>query len=128
MKSAPKLTFDIRETAEILVPDRLGRLSYLISLGVAGLMLILITLLLSRTPPVVPFYFTLPWGEARLAARVMLYLLPVIAIAVAGINIALGKLAGKLSPLLPKVLSVTSMVVSIMLLLSLMGILQSLVL
>jgi len=128
MKNSTKLTFNIRKTAEILLPDQSGRTSYLMSFGVIIVMISIITLLLFRIPVVVPFYFTLPWGEARLAARVTLYLLPVLATVVAITNIILGKMVAGLSPLLPKVLSVTTAVVSIMLFLSLIGIVQSLVL
>ncbi len=127
MAGNQKLTFNIRETAEILVPDQLGRVSYGISLLLVGSMAGLITATLSKLPVVVPLYFTLPWGEARLASRTMLYLLPGLGLVIMGVNLSLGKVTARLSPLLPKTLSVGTLVITLMLLLSTLGIWQSLV-
>lgn len=124
----PKLTFDISETAEILVPDKLGRTSYFVGLMIAMIMTILITILMSRLPAVVPMYFTLPWGEARLTSRVMLYLFPALTILILMVNLSLGRVASKLSLLLPRVLSVGTAITAGMLLLALIGIVQSLTL
>lgn len=118
--------FSIRETAEILLPDRLGRTSYLLSLGVIGTMALLITLLILKLPTMVPLYFTLPWGEARLAPKSMLYSLPGIALGVMVFNLGLGRVSANLSPLLPRTLAVSTLVIGVMLLISLLGIFQSL--
>lgn len=123
-----KQTFSIRETAEILVPDKLGRTSYLIALLLIIVMSGTITLLLTRIPPTIPLYFTLPWGESRLAPKIMLYILPAIAVAFFAINLSLGRISLKLSILLPRVLAVATAVLSAMLLISLLGIIQSLIL
>lgn len=121
-------TFNIRETAETLVPDKVGRISYLIALSLAALMSLVITLLKHKLPLTVPLYFTFPWGEARLVPQIMLYLLPGTNLLLVIINLVLGRIAGKLSPLLPKVLSVGVAVIATMLTISLLGIIQSLIL
>jgi hypothetical protein len=121
-------TFNIRETAETLVPDKVGRVSYAIALLMALAMAIIITLLKSRLPLTIPLYFTFPWGEARLAPQIMLYLLPATNLILGIFNLGLGRIVGRLSPLLPKVLSVSTMVVAGMLTISLIGIIQSLIL
>jgi len=123
-----KLTFNISKTAEILVPDKLGRSSYGVGLLICAVMTALITILLSRLPSVVPMYFTLPWGEARLTGRTMLYLLPAMTLLILGVNLGLGRVAVKLSPLLPRVLAVATAIIAGMLLLALVGIVQSLIL
>lgn len=123
-----RLTFNIQATAETLVPDRFGRMSYLIGLGIVAGMVAVVVVLISRLPPVVPLFFTLPWGEARLAARVMLYLLPALALGIIIINMSLGRMAARLSPLLLRVLAVCALVVTIMLGLALVGIIQSIIL
>lgn len=123
-----KQTFNIRETAETLVPDKLGRTSYFIALMIILSMLAMITMLLGNLPAVVPLFFTLPWGEARLAPKVVLYVLPLIALLFFTLNLALGRMSLKLSSLLPRVLAVSTAVVTFMLLISLLGIVQSLVL
>ena len=128
MKKTIKLTFNIRETAEQLVPDALGRSSYLIASGLIIVMILAIGGLLSRLPTRIPLYYSLPWGEIRLAHKATLFLLPGLGMGVVGINIAIAKMVSKLSPLLPKVLSVGSAVITGMLALGLWGILQSITL
>lgn len=123
-----KQTFSISATAEDLVPDRLGRMSYGIALILIFFSSLIITFLLPRLPLVVPLFFTLPWGEVRLVPRLFIYLLPVIGLLVIIFNLGLGRIAAKLSPLLPRVLAVSSAVVCGMLLIALLGIIQSLVL
>lgn len=123
-----KKTFSIRETAEILVPDRFGRTNYFIAFLLIIIMLGMIAGLLRNIPSVVPMFFTLPWGEARLAPKIMLYFLPLVSFTFLLINLGLGRLSAKLSPLLPRVLAVSTSVVTFMMLISLLGILQSLIL
>ena len=123
-----KQTFSIRETAEILVPDKFGRTSYLIALSLCIVMILIIVVLYGKFPINVPLFFTLPWGEARLAPRMTLYILPLIAILCFALNLFLGRISAKLSPLLPQVLSVSTAIIASMMLVSLLGIIQSLIL
>ncbi|PIR98937.1 hypothetical protein COT87_02140 [Candidatus Collierbacteria bacterium CG10_big_fil_rev_8_21_14_0_10_44_9] len=123
-----KQTFNIKETAEILIPDKLGRKSYLVSLLTILVMLVIITILFTKLPLTVPLYFTLPWGEARLASKYMLYTLPGLAVFFWIINLSLGGLLKKLSPLLPLTLAVSTTVITVMMIVSLLGIIQSLIL
>ena len=123
-----KQTFNIRETAETLIPDKLSRTSYFVSLILVLLMIAGLSTIITKLPQVVPLYFTLPWGEARLAPRPMLYLLPSVSLLVMIVNLALGRLSAKLSPLLPRVLAVAALVTAAMMSVSLIGIIQSLVL
>lgn len=123
-----KQTFSIRETAEILVPDSLGRSSYLMAILLIVIMIMIISSLLSRLPLVVPLYFTLPWGESRLTSKLVLYLLPISSFLFLVINLGLGRLSVKLSPLLPRILAVSTTVVAGMMMISLLGIIQSLIL
>lgn len=123
-----KQTFSIRETAEILVPDSLGRTSYMLAILIIIIMLMIISALLIKLPPIVPLYFTLPWGEARLTSKLMLYILPLASLLFLVINLGLGRISMKLSPLLPRVLAVSTTVVAGMMMISLLGIVQSLIL
>ena len=120
-------TFSIRETAETLVPDRLGRASYLIGIILIAVMGLLITVLLQSLPKVVPLYFTLPWGEARLASKLSMYLLPGLSLIFMIINLALGRALRPVSTLLPKVLAVSTAVIISMMGVALVGIIQSLI-
>ena len=123
-----KQIFNIRETAEILIPDRLGRTCYLVGILMTLIIGAIITLLVSRLPSIVPLYFTMPWGEARLATKLSLYIIPGILLGFLVINLSLGRIAAKVSPLLPRVLAVATAVVSGMMLIALLGIVQALIL
>lgn len=120
--------FSITQTAEILVPDKVGRVSYLYALGITIIMIVVISVMYLKLPDNLPLYFSLPWGEGRLAPRIAMFLLPVITILFLLLNILLGRLASKLSPLLPRVLAVASLVVAAMMMIAIMGIVQSLIL
>lgn len=119
-------TFSITKTAEELVPDFVSRTSYLIAFAITIVNLIIISILWKKIPNVVPLFFTEPWGEARLAGREWLYLIPAISFLVILVNVVIGKIGSSSSPLLPRMLGVTSAVVAATLLLSCLGIVQSL--
>lgn len=121
-------TFSIRETAAVLVPERLARTSYLVAMLVVVLMFGAMSFLSPRLPRVVPLYYSLPWGEARLAPKNVLFFIPVISLFIVCLNLALGRIAAKVSPLLPKVLAVTSLVIAGMMTIAILGIVQSLIL
>lgn len=121
-----KLTFNIKATAEILVPNKSERNSYLVALAIIGVMIGMISLVMPRLGGVVPLYFSLPWGEARLAPRVALYLLPILSLGVVVVNIGLGRLLRGLSPLLPRILASGALLLAIMMLVAGLGIVQSL--
>ena len=123
-----KQTFSISETAQTLVPDKLGRMSYVWTLVIILLLGAVITALFGKMPPVVPLYYSLPWGEARLVPKVFLYAIPLIVLVFAVINIVISRIAAKISSLLPRVLAVACMVVAGMMLVAVAGIIQSLIL
>lgn len=123
-----KQTFSIRATAETLVPDQFGRTNYLIALSMILVMVAIIVGFYVRIPAIVPLYFSLPWGEARLAEKLWLLILPGISLGTLVMNVLLARVVRQLSPLLPRVLAVATIVISLMMSLALAGILQSLVL
>ncbi len=123
-----KQTFNIKETAEQLVPDQLGRSSYLIALLLVVVMLATTGAIYTRIPSNIPLYFTLPWGESRLAAKLSILILPTTTIVVVAANIMLGRVVSKLSPLLPRSLAIASLVVAAMMTVAIFGIVQSLIL
>lgn len=123
-----KQTFSIRETAETLVPDSMARTGYWIGLAIILTMLLLISGLLTRIPSVIPLYYTLPWGEARLASKLMLYILPGLSLVFFILNLLVSRALRHLSALLPRVLAVATAIVTAMMMLALLGIIQSLIL
>lgn len=126
MKSAN--TFSITKTAEELVPDTVSRTGYVVAVFLTIILALLVLLVWGKLPQTVPVFFSEPWGEARLGAKQWLLLLPGLSLIVITANVILGKLGGGSSPILPRMLGVTSAVVALTLLLSLLGIVQSLTL
>lgn len=123
-----KQTFSITGTAEILIPDKLGRTSYLVALVLVLVMIALIGVTYGKLPQTIPLYFSLPWGEGRLAPKIMFFTLPGMSLFLLLLNLFLGRISTKLSPILPRVLAVASVVIAAMLLFATLGIIQSLVL
>jgi hypothetical protein len=121
-------TFSITKTAEELVPDTVSRTGYLVAVFITLILFVLIIVVWGKLPRTVPLYFSEPWGDGRLASREWLFLLPGLSLLTITLNVILGKLGGSSSPLLPRMLGVTAGIVSLTLLLSLVGIVQSLTL
>lgn len=121
-------TFSITKTAEELVPDAVSRVGYMVATSLTLIILLGVALTWGKLPAVIPLFFTEPWGEARLAGREWILLLPGLSIATIMVNIMLGKAAQGSSELLPRMLSVASGMVALMLVVSLYGIVQSLTL
>jgi hypothetical protein len=121
-------TFSITKTAEELVPDTVSRTGYFVAVSITVVLGLLIAFVWSKLPQTVPVFFSEPWGEARLGAKQWLLLLPGLSLLVIVLNVILGKLGSSSSPVLPRMLGVTSAIVSLALLLSLLGIVQSLTL
>jgi len=118
--------FRIELEAKKLVPSSQVRNWYLISLvGVVGLVVGVVGLW-QYLPQVVPFWFSEPWGEARLAPKIYLVILPVLALLVICINVMLGRIIQKENKVLWYALAIGAMVVTWSLLLGLYGIGQSL--
>lgn len=124
----PGRTFSITKTAEAIVPDSVSRSGYLIALGLTFLLFVIMLLFWGKLPSLVPLFFTEPWGEARLARREWIMLLPTLSLVTTSFNVIIGKVASSTSPLLPRMLSIASSIVALSLIISYLGILLSLTL
>ncbi len=125
-KSIPIRRFDLGKTAEELIPDFTNRFAYLLAIFVTSLAAGLLWWLLPRLPHIVPLYFTEPWGEAELAPKPLLFLLPGLSLTVTAVNIAVSRLFAGVSPIVPRILSIAAAILSFMFLFALAGIVQSL--
>lgn len=118
--------FRISLDPQSLVPALSVRKYYLLSMGLTILMGALIALLYNKLPRVVPLLMTEPWGEARLAPKIYLTLLPLLSLGVAGVNLLVSRAVESQLKALVTSLAVGTMVVSIMLFVAFYGIVQSL--
>lgn len=117
--------FRINIDPQSLVPTSQTRVYYVSSVVLVLLMIGVITVSLRFLPRTVPLFFTEPWGEARLVPKLWLYLLPLLSLATLLVNLVIAR-AVKDEDLLSKTLAISSLVVVCMLLISIVGILQSL--
>lgn len=118
--------FRINVDPQSLVPLDSVRRYYLISLIVTIIIAGGIFLTYRYLPRIVPMLFTEPWGVARLVPKLYLFLLPIISLMVIVINIIIGKMMNiDETRVLVHSLGIGSLAVSMALLVSLVGIIQS---
>lgn len=76
------------------------------------LQLLLIFFKFSQLPPQVPLFYSLPWGEARLASAASLFLLPTLSTTFLIVNLSLSIVYLKTIPLFSYLLAVFSLIFS----------------
>ena len=118
--------FRIKIDPTELVPERRERRYYGLSAILIALMLLigLLVLFAELLPSQIPLYFSLPWGEARLASRFQLLRIPLMGLLFMIINLLVARTA-RGEAVLSIVLAVATLVINVMLLVSLLGIIQS---
>lgn len=108
-----------------LVPKTGARIYYYAAFLIIILQGTVLAWIWKYIPKVVPLFFTEPWGEGRLAPKVYLAILPTLALLSIIVNLILGRKAKDESPLLSYTLAVASLVITIMFVIAMAGILQS---
>jgi len=110
-----------------LFGDTLIRQSYVFG-GVACLVMILVVgVFWVYLPPRVPLFFSRAWGEDRLAHKGLLFMLPGIGLVVNCMNIIISQVIGDVDVLVTRSLAVGAGVVSLMLCISVFGIVRSVI-
>lgn len=112
-------------TAKELVADEFSRKSYTYALIISGLMIVVVGFFWTLLPSEVPLYYSKPWGESRLSPKLGLLVLPGLSIFALLVNIAISRVLRSESVMLIKSLAGATLVISFMFLLSLFGILWS---
>lgn len=121
-------TFDISRTADELVPEKSNRTGYVIAMGIALVIAVLVLALRHKLPKVVPLWYTEPWGEGRLVPQLYLLLLPSSIFLVTVLNILVAKTLGSGRRLLTRMLAYGAAVFASLILLAFVGVVQSLLL
>lgn len=104
--------------------DRILYAGFLIS-SIFIVLTILATLLFYRSlPPFIPLYNQLPWGESRLGTRIEIFIPSFMGILIFGTNIILSSLFYSKIPLVARIFSITSLLVSLLLLLFVIRLIQ----
>jgi hypothetical protein len=118
-------TFNITQAASELVPNKLNRNMYATAVLVAFGLLGMALAFYSKLPDKIPVLLTEPWGEGRLGSKVYSYGAGGLVLGVTLLNISLGKLWGGGGSLIPRILSVTTVVFAIAMSVAMWGMLQS---
>lgn len=109
-----------------LIPEKRGRGAYILTI----ITIVLTTLLIGGAiaakvlPQRVPLLMSLPWGEERLVPNIYLLSLPLLALITLVVNLVIGR-AVKDEEMERMALAVGTLVVGLMVLVSCLGILQS---
>lgn len=121
----PKHTFNTLRVAETLVPDKINRNTYLLSVVIVLILLAMPIIVYNRLPERLPLLSTLPWGEARLVPKVGIFGGSVIMTIIIAVNVVLGKSWADGGDLGPRILSSATLVVALAFLIAMWGVLQS---
>ena len=123
--SDEKHTFNITRAAEELVPNKFNRNAYLITtmigLGLVAVAFYFYPLL----PDQIPLWMTKPWGEGRLAPKILIFAAGVGVLIVETFNIFLSKLWHGEGDLVQRILSVSAGLFGICMCLGVWGMIQS---
>ncbi len=114
--------FTIDKDSLLLNQSDLIKKSYRISWIILGIDLLIIGLLWNSLPTKIPLWYSLPWGESRLANKALLSLLPIIGLLFSWFNLSLGYLLDKEDEFLNKIMAIVSVVESMWLTFIMFGI------
>lgn len=109
-----------------LIPERRERKYYMAALLVNLVIIGILASMYGSLPSKVPLFFSLPWGEARLASRVYILILPVLGIIFMLVNLAVMRIT-RGEKVWTVALAAATLLVNVMLLTATLGILQSVI-
>lgn len=81
----------MKERFNNIFNDKMSTFLSILALGIIFFSFLLIFLVFSRLPEVIPLFYSLPWGEKQLASKYLLILLPSLALGISLINLIIGQ-------------------------------------
>lgn len=97
--------------------DKILFRSSIFSLVIILLSLLNLALYYKSLPPFIPLFNQMPWGEERITQTVLIFIIPFIAFAFLVINIIFANFIYKRIPLIARLFSITSFLISLLALL-----------
>lgn len=98
----------MKEKLKFTFSDNLIKYSIVLSILLLVGDIVVTLMFYPNLPPYIPFFNSMPWGEARLASPVAAIILCCIGIGVFSLNTVLSVLLYQKQPLLSRILSITS--------------------
>lgn len=78
----------MKENFKILLKDKMIRVLFIFAFGLLVVHIFLVALFYPNLPPYIPFFNSMPWGDARLIPSYLILSLPVVLCTVFVINLA----------------------------------------
>ena len=104
----------MKETIKHIRADKIIKWALYSSLFLLFLQIVLILIIYTSLPPVIPLFNQLPWGEARLGSRMEIFLPIIIVFAFFIVNfLLLAKLYERL-PLVSRIIGITMMLITLL--------------
>lgn len=100
-----------------IINDKITRLGFVGSFGILITSLVFILFFYNRLPPFIPIFNQLSWGEQRLGETIAIFLPTLTAFLVLALNLFLSALMYERLPLVSRMIALTSISVSILVLL-----------
>lgn len=94
--------------------DKIIRLGTYLSFSLGLLTLAILFLSYRFLPPLIPLYNQMPWGVEKIGGKAEIFIPPLIAMTFLGVNVYLSLQIYEKSPLLARILSITSLLVCIL--------------
>jgi hypothetical protein len=102
----------MNELIKIIAADRITRLSTIIALGLIFATVIYIALFYRDLPPYLPLFNQLSWGDPRLGEKIFIFLLPLVTLFILIGNTIFASFLYSTLPLVSRMLTITSLLVS----------------
>jgi len=94
--------------------DNIAQKSFSLSFVVIFLTLIYILIYYQNLPPFLPLFNQFPWGDKRLSITIGIFIPPIIALSILVLNLFFSSFIYKKTPLLSRILAVTSFLITIL--------------
>lgn len=105
--------------------DKLLKRGYILNSFVILLNFFYILLYFGNLPPFIPLYNQLPWGEQRITETIWIFMMPVLALLIFSINLIASSTFYKKNPLIARLFSVTSFMISVLIFLFIVRTIQA---
>lgn len=97
--------------------DRLIFRGFIINLLIIVITIFYILLSYRNLPPFLPLFNQMPWGEERIAKTAWIFIIPLISLTIFIFNLIYSAITYRKIPLIPRMLVITSFIVSVLALL-----------
>lgn len=104
----------MKELFKDLKEDKFLKQNTILNILIILLSFIYVVLYFGNLPPFIPLFNQMPWGEQRIVSSVWIFLPPFLSLLIFGVNLFSSALIYKKNPLIPRLFSITSSLISIL--------------